>query len=349
MQPLPDPDDIPTLLSRFHTWAEKQPGPSNGNGHRKGDGIEGVRELTYEEAMEQHRDRQPPQREPRTRPTRARVVAETDPSKADPSVPAAIAPAAAAKEQKLRIATESQLVETNTPSEASISSPQVELPFAAEARRAHDGTAIAAALAKKTAKPAVPLAAAKSAKKITAVKKAAGSAVRPKVPAPKEAAVTAKAAKASPMGRTAKKKPSAITAKKCARNQPEFRQVLAKSVRAANTSPGLKKTKAPDRTRRITTRFSTSEERRIEKSASLAGMTVSAWLRKCALAAEQNRTVQPQTRPTSKKVGKAGRPVVPETETRLFAQPETTSLVGGWLTLLRQRFLSSPTRFAERA
>ena len=56
MQAGPPPEDLHAILSRFHNWAGK--GPANGNGHAKRTPEEGIREIPYEEAIRQHRDRQ---------------------------------------------------------------------------------------------------------------------------------------------------------------------------------------------------------------------------------------------------------------------------------------------------
>ncbi|HEX4064626.1 MAG TPA: hypothetical protein VHZ09_01280 [Acidobacteriaceae bacterium] len=254
-------------------------------------------------------------------------------------------PIATIEVEKPQLTAELPLLETRAPAEEEIASPQVELPFARESRTQSNVPMRTATTVKKSAKPAVALSAAGP------VKKAPHPVARPKVTVAKKASARPlpKAAKSTATMRPETKKRSAALAKKSARKHPEFRQVLTKSVRAAKKSTAAKKTKEPDRTRRITTRFSTAEERRIEKAASLEGVTVSAYLRKCALAAGKGQTVPSPIPASAQKARKASGRRALEPEIRLFAQPPTTSLVGGWLTLLRQRFLSSPTRFSERA
>ena len=56
MQAGPPPEDLHAILSRFHNWSGK--GPANGNGHAKSAPEEGIREIPYEEAIRQHRNRQ---------------------------------------------------------------------------------------------------------------------------------------------------------------------------------------------------------------------------------------------------------------------------------------------------
>ncbi len=339
MQSGANPDDIPNLLSRFHTWAEKQPESGNGNGHRNTAAVDGVRELTYEEALAHHRSRQAPQREQRAAPSRARIAADTRSSKVAQATASEIAPVIANEPEKPQITAKPSRVDTGLPVERTIPPPQVELPFAAEMQPKPAAAPMAAR--KKIASPAAVFSPA------TPTKKRPHGAGKPRVAATKKAsaAIPANAAKPAATARPAKVKLSARPVKKCAGKQPEFRQVLAKSIRTAKKSAPAKKAKAPDRTRRITTRFSTAEERRIEKAAVMAGVTVSAYLRKCALAAEREQVAKPRIQSASKKA----RDFTPEPETRLFAQPAPASLVGGWLTLLRQRFLSSPARFSERA
>lgn len=186
-------------------------------------------------------------------------------------------------------------------------------------------------------------------------------------------AAAAATATAEPAVRTPQTK-SAVAARPAKQKQPEFREMLARTVRSVKTAAPVKKDAAPltkrtalqskkkvvakrapepERTRRITTRFSTAEERRLEKAAAAAGMSVSAWLRKCALApgagtAGRERSQVPTAgnrRTPHKRTAAAG----PAVASQLFAQPANSSLVGGWLSLLRQRFLGSPARFAERA
>ncbi|MGA7352813.1 MAG: hypothetical protein WBX06_16755, partial [Acidobacteriaceae bacterium] len=136
--------------------------------------------------------------------------------------------------------------------------------------------------------------------------------------------------------------------------QPQFRQVLTKKVLQAERSSALKdaskKDPTPDRTQRITTRFSPAEQHRIEKQAAVAGLTVSAWLRHCALSSGTTAVQPKKPQAVAAKSGSKRRSVVARNPARqaLFSQP-TNSALGNWLTLLRQRFLSSPMRFSEQA
>jgi hypothetical protein len=56
---------------------------------------------------------------------------------------------------------------------------------------------------------------------------------------------------------------------------------------------------APDRTRRITTRFSLAEERRIGKCAAELGITVSSYLRQCALSSVTQKPLPEAPAPTA--------------------------------------------------
>jgi hypothetical protein len=130
---------------------------------------------------------------------------------------------------------------------------------------------------------------------------------------------------------------------------PPFHKVLANTVHRTKISAVAKKKKvAPDRTRRITTRFSAAEQRRIEKLAADADMTVSAYLRECALAmaASQNSLTLPSF--TTRKARKSNPPEPAEYQQNAYSAP-APSLLGGWLSMLRNRFLGPPVRFSEQA
>ena len=126
-----------------------------------------------------------------------------------------------------------------------------------------------------------------------------------------------------------------------------FRQMLAKSVQQPTPPVAREREVAPDRSRRITTRFTPAEQRRIEKRAAEIGLTVSTYLRQCALAAVPPAIgTQPQGTPTGK--GRAN------TQSEPFYSQETRtapaqSLLGSWLTLLRNRFVRVPATFTYEA
>lgn len=129
-----------------------------------------------------------------------------------------------------------------------------------------------------------------------------------------------------------------------------FRQVLANTVQQPKALLTPRKKPAPDRTRRITTRFTTAEERRIEKQASELGMTVSAYLRQCALAAlaSVSQKIEWEEEPAPVNIRKNGKQPAPASwQTNGYAN--SPSLLGGWLSLLRNRFLGPPIRFSEEA
>lgn len=387
MQPGTNPDDLQTILSRFHTWTDQQPGRTNGRTPTNGHGVEGIRELTYAEAVEQHRQRQAAPKERRRKPVRAAreavavpIAAASGTAKTEPPppivsatgetleaepqrfVPPPVRDAATLGTQTLPFAEEELplVADKRAPSETRLhtaaAKPAPDAPkkigprttkILAADRRAEANVPAAAKREKLSVKAATARTPTKTGAKVAAgIKPVAAKAV-PKVASRAVSASPVKSIAAA--SRPARKSAAKAAARR--RKHPEFRQVLAKSLSAATKRPtsnqAAKKKAAPERTRRITTRFSSAEERRLEKAAGQAGMTVSAYLRKCALATEQARTIA-QAPPAAKRHVRAAtaRPAV---ETQLFAQPATTSLVGGWLTLLRQRFLSSPARFAERA
>lgn len=113
----------------------------------------------------------------------------------------------------------------------------------------------------------------------------------------------------------------------------EFRQVLVKSVVRAETGT----VKKAERAQRVSVRLSKAEERQLQAYAAQAGMTVSEYLRTRALEGSAQR-------------GPVGVRAEDAAARRVTAEPAATkNALGGWITLLRNRFLSSPVRFAERA
>jgi hypothetical protein len=355
MQPGTNPDDLHTILSRFHTWADKQPGQSNGNGASKGHGADGIRTLTYEEALAQHRSQHAPPR--RTRPS-PRGVGETGTAVAAAPGPASAQPPGAVQGQPLESPSPQPPMLGLSPKAAAdtaradrFNSSREEQAFQENGRARAQERPIPAQITVST-----PRQSSKSAGKVSRAKSAVKVARQSK-PAVAEtgsgqiSVTTAKATSTAARLKSEKRSASIAVPEK---KNPEFRQVLVKSVRTAdqkgNKTKRIRKRTEPERARRITTRFSAAEERRLEKAAERAGMTVSAYLRKCALAAEQAEAARPGThRPAvPAKRRKAGSAEL-SMETQLFAPPASTSLVGGWLSLLRQRLLSSPARFSERA
>lgn len=157
-----------------------------------------------------------------------------------------------------------------------------------------------------------------------------------------------KTAVASP-GRnaTARRAASGPAGKPRKLERPPFRQVLTSTVQQSKTATASKKKPEPDRTRRITTRFSPAEERRIEKYAAELGVTVSALLRECALStiATPRPAAQPAATPGKRKTANA--------PARAHANKASTApapfALGGWLALLRNRFLGPPVRFSGDA
>lgn len=133
-------------------------------------------------------------------------------------------------------------------------------------------------------------------------------------------------------------------------NKAAMGQKKQTAVRSIKAATAVNKHVEPDRDRRITTRFSATEQRRIEKHAAARGLTVSAYLRQCALSGGTMQTAaaragqEPKARSGKRNQGaRQG-----SSQPTLFAQPAQSGL-GGWLTLLRRRFLSSPMRFSEQA
>jgi hypothetical protein len=128
--------------------------------------------------------------------------------------------------------------------------------------------------------------------------------------------------------------------------RPAFRQVLAGTIQQPKTA-ALKNKPAPDRTRRITTRFSAAEERRIEKCAAELGITVSAYLRRCALSAVTQNPLSESPAPLAPARTRK-LPVRSTQQPTEYAAPGQ-SMFAGWLALLRNRFLGPPMRFSDDA
>ena len=129
--------------------------------------------------------------------------------------------------------------------------------------------------------------------------------------------------------------------------RPAFRKVLASTMQQPKAALAPASKPAPDRTRRITTRFSPAEERRIERCATELGITVSAYLRQCALFAVTQKPLPepPESTAGAKKRKAALRDPQPPMQ---YAAP-APSFLGGWLALLRNRFLGPSLRFSEDA
>jgi hypothetical protein len=364
MEPGTNPGDLHTILSRFHTWAEQQPGKGNGKAPKNEQ--EGIRALTYEEAMARFREQQPQQRERRRRKAATRVAPDGASPAATPTLePPSVTVAAESGNSELQMPNDSP--ESSKPEPIAI--PQEE-PLVAASKLTPEnvltGAAQPAIQENLSLARVIPAAEKPSRRgglqvpgspKPRRVKTACATAgINPPASGEPVASKRLAAAKAQP-GSTAasREKDKPGKSRPRGKQQPEFRQVLANSLRVPNQrakgkSPAKATPKSdPQRMRRVTTRFSPTEERRLEKAAGKAGMTVSSYLRQCALAAEQTKTARhasaPARRTKRTRLISAG----PPAETPLLAQAGSTSLVGGWLTLLRQRFLASPARFSERA
>jgi hypothetical protein len=175
--------------------------------------------------------------------------------------------------------------------------------------------------------------------KRTAKKSGAKSAVKAK---PRIAAATVRvaAAKAAPVrkGRAALKAPDAQPVE----GKPEeFRQVLAKSVRQVDRA--ARSAKAVERKECVSVPLSSAEKVRLKQCAAIAGVTVAVYLRMRALGTEVPRNEARKERFEAQATREPVEQSVPVEE----SQPH--SGFGDWITLLRNRFLSSPARFAERA
>lgn len=155
-------------------------------------------------------------------------------------------------------------------------------------------------------------------------------------------AVKRNPAKASGRGsrRKLETRVAAAVKKARARRSPEFREVLARSV---ETKPATTKTRRA-KEQRVSVRLSQAEERHLQECAKRAGMTVSAYLRERALGA---MAAESATKIATRAAGTRSH------SDALSAAPaaaaKSNSVLGDWIALLRNRFLASPVRFAERA
>lgn len=423
MQPAANPEDIRAILSRFHTWAEKNPvqGDSDGNGHGNGAGnghaaagSEELREISYEEAIRKHRDRgaakMPKRAAAASAPTTpvarrpARVKAEPEPRMevfqglpVEPAQELSVAPpilkppavetqprpvpapvhAENAPEDRTPLATAFEQITAAIERNEKISRPEYAPAVkTAKTEKLAKSEAPAAAAAQTTATPAAKTAAAPRTPKVQ--RKAGRRPARAKIaamakmPLTREAITAALAAKpqsrpVTKVGSALIKPPIVAGIKASARiaaprksaapavaqrrnaKHPPFHQVLAYSVQQPRQPVAKKKQAEPDRNRRITTRFSTAEERRIAKHAALAGLTVSAYLRKCALSVvastQSARSATPASAPAKRR--KQTAPQAPSYQDYQYVEP--TSLLGSWLALLRNRFLPPPVRYSGQA
>jgi len=424
MQPGTVPEDINSILSRFHTWAEtQQAGNGNGSAHRNGKPSESmtspedVREIPYEEAIRRHRSRRDaqsalPKSAGKKKAARQSVpvppVAEATvpPEQKPPFVPSlellAALRSAAAVPGARGVAPQAQVQpivfreDTDPASEVHAASDAQRLATPSPAKAPPAKAALAA---QPPVQPPVPRTPALSRKSTPApasrellTAEVAGEAVAPptpgnpkaklKRPRPREASPAAPrpatnrasgvapglpkfARTAQPMlhstpaipnkrARTAKTPPSVKAASPHAGRSrkprhPPFHKVLTTTVQQHRIPDLPRKKGVPDRTRRITTRFTVAEERRIEKQASLLGLTVSAYLRHCVLATFTSpaESAPPSLGTGSRPKATPGGEQAPYTPNPYAAQG--SSLIGGWLALLRNRFLGPPIQFSNDA
>jgi hypothetical protein len=361
MQPGSQPDDIHTIMSRFHTWTGKNPG--NGNGKTVAPVPGAVREIPYEEAMRNFRQRQKAQ----TR--RASASAASSPGTAAslppepvPANPQGVIAAPTAPAQPAEAALPQSSADTTAQSSALVPHPpawmtKVHTPPsgknpAKKQSRPSKSTAPqplvheARVPAQPRAVPAQPRAAQAQPKAALTQPKTILTQPRAVLAQPRAAQPRRKApvqSKTKSRRASAPKKSTALVLRPRTPEpkEPAFKNVLAKTIRSASSSAqSTRRTvPAPDRNRRITTRFSAAEQRRLERAASQAGLSVSAWLRQCALGTEVAPSAPSAPAKTEERRAAAS---------TLFSAPAPSG-VGSWLTLLRQRFLSSPARFSERA
>jgi Mobilization protein NikA len=363
MQPGSQPEDIHTIMSRFHTWTGKNPG--NGSGKSVAPVPGPMREIPYEEAMRNFRQRQKAQ----TR--RASASAASSPAAASSAppqpLPANPQEAIAAPAQPAETPLPESSPDTTAQSSALVPRPPacvtkaLKLPSGKKAAKKQSRPSKSAelqpvvpqALVLAQPRPAQPQPKAALAQPKTVAAQPKAALTQPKAALAQPRAVQPQRnapahSKAKSRSASAPKKSTALVLRPLTAEpkKPAFKNVLAKTVRSAPSSAQStrKMAPAPDRNRRITTRFSAAEQRRLEQAATQAGLSVSAWLRQCALRTEIASGAPPATAAPAKAENRSRR----RTASTLFSTPAPSG-VGSWLTLLRQRFLSSPARFSERA
>lgn len=310
-------EDIQSILSRFQSWAGKQQGNS-GSAHPE------VREIPMEEAIEQLRRR----RTGRGTAVAATAVQPAVPAKTPEVKPVAAAPIAAAEtkqpaappvEAKPPVPA-SALTITKAPAAPALAKPVRATPVEPKATKRREPSATAS---KKKKKAKAALAA--SPKNTAARKPAAPK----KKKADKVPAAAAKAAAPQRKQLRARRKPAPARAA-----GPAFREVLAHSVQQEDSSSRS----SAERPQRVSVRLSQQEEHRLQTAAAQAGVTVSEYLRRCALV------------PAAARPAHAPMETVQHQPATLFeTAPAKASVFGDWLSLLRNRFLASPARIAERA
>lgn len=307
-------EDLHGILSRFQSWV----GSDSANPDTKNGSDAGIREIPYEEALRQIRSRRAPQ---------AKIPSPAAELPDNPAAAAAFARSAAwlsaSPEQQPQQQSAATAITT-----AAVAQENNPPPVAGTARI-------------KTVRIAKPPALQK-ADNPSASRKAQSPPVTKEV---KSAALAA----ASTRSDGGKKRPACkapAPAVSAAQALPEFRAMMVKSVRRAKASGAPARRSKPERELRVSVRLTDAEERQLQACAAREGMTVSAYLRRCAL--------QPQSEPPA--IPAKQQKPAPILQERAAPAPTNAngpkpakSSLGDWLTVLRNRFLASPARFAERA
>lgn len=271
---------------------------------------EGVHEIPMEEALRQLRSR-------RAKP--ATPTAERPPAPQPPIVPVA-------REMKSKAAAKSNpLSEAVTPAVKRAEAPRP----AAQAKPVAKASAAAG--------PAKNNAVAKQ----RTVQNAMAQATRPAAPTRKRVRRPGEAKprvrrKAVQEGRPTAVKPG----RKNTPRKAAFREVLRRRVGEERAD------EKQDRRQRVSVRLSSAERRRLQQRAAAARLSISEYLRQSALQTEtqlreiEQRRGRNRTRESKSPAG-----------VQLFASstPQNNAGPGGWIALLRNRFLASPQRIAERA
>ncbi len=303
-------EDLHSILNRFQTWSGKHAGPESGNGHKPS---EGVREIPYEEALRMVRSHRA------ARGPRPAVAVAAKPPEAQKGALIPDAATGAALPCPAAVA-------GDTPA-----------PAAGE-------NAVASAVAMTTNATTPGKTGEKQVQKRAVMRMAAAKSAKPMANSPRQAAGKSPEKAKSPRIGSRQQSRVGVAAKNArAGKSLEFSEVLAESMQKRPATVRSRSTKEPERAQRISVRLSQTEERRLQECAQRAGMTVSAYLRERVLAGTIADSEASDTKRST---------VTPLNSAATLAaaqQSRSNSVLGEWIALLRNRFLSSPVRFAERA
>lgn len=268
MQPATNPEDIRSILNRFEAWSVKQPGSDNVHLHAARDD---VREITYDEAIRKFQRQRGAGRTVGSSNSRAEMDSGSSAGELNSGTP--LCEGAQLDNNPRTAMTKSVDAEALKQNSAGSATPAMRASVAtAEDVQTRSKRKRKSVAKKNSLRPGARQAPQTSYKSRVA---AAGQGVRQS------------SIESPPRG-------EARTAGRRNVTEPAFGAVLARSLRQ---SPG--KMKRVERSARISIRFSATEEQQLRHAAFEAGLTVSAYLRNRALAANPLRTIGTGTEMTA--------------------------------------------------